>query len=114
MQIWCYNDSMNKILIAVLLMSSTAYAIDDNPTKPFSTAENTRETMLITWKSVDNVQQACQAEYKRRGFSAFNYKIDACAFWNTVTRTCTIYTAKNPTMHDVGHEIRHCYQGNWH
>ena len=105
---------MNKLLIALLLVSSTAYAFNDNPNKPFSTQENQHETMLITWKTVDNVQQICQAEYKRRGFGAFNYAVDACAFWNNNTKTCTIYTKKNPTMHDVGHEIRHCYQGNWH
>jgi len=105
---------MKKLLIALLLVSQTAYAFDDSPTKPFSTKENESETMLITWKPVDNVQQVCQSEYKRRGFGAFNYAVDACSFWNNNTKTCIIYTRKNPTMHDVGHEIRHCYQGNWH
>jgi len=105
---------MKTLLIALLLVSQTAYAFDDNPTKSFSTANNEHETMLITWKPVDNVQEVCTSEYKRRGFGAFNYKVDACSFWNNNTKTCTIYTRKNPNMHDIGHEIRHCYQGNWH
>jgi hypothetical protein len=86
----------------------------DDPNVPFSTKDNTRETMLMTWKPVDNVQQVCQDEYKRRGHSALNHKVDACSFWNSFTKICTIYTKKNPTMHDLGHEMRHCYQGYWH
>lgn len=106
---------MKKLLIISLLVYSNILSAQvDNPNAPFSTKENTHETMLITWKSVDNVQQVCEAEYKRRGFGGFNYKVDACSFWNFNTRMCTIYTKKNPTLHDVGHEIRHCYQGNYH
>lgn len=107
---------MKKSLLISLLICSNAFAFafDDNPKRPFSTTENEHETMLITWKPVDNVQKVCQDEYKRRGHGAFNYLVVACSFWNNNTKTCTIYTRKNPTMHDVGHEIRHCYQGNWH
>jgi hypothetical protein len=102
------------VLISLLVCSNVASANWDSPIKPFSTKENNHETMLITWKTVDNIQQVCQTEHKKRGFGAFNYAVDACSFWNDVTKTCTIYTRKNPTMHDVGHEVRHCYQGNWH
>ena len=103
-----------KKLIFGLAMLTTTMANDEDPKAPFSTKDNEVETMLVTWKTVDNVQQVCQDEYKRRGFGGFNYKVDACSFWNFTTRICTIYTKKNPTLHDVGHEIRHCYQGNYH
>jgi hypothetical protein len=105
---------MKRLIVALFLVSQTAYAFDDSPTKSFSTKENNHETMLITWKTVANIQQVCQAEYKRRGFGEITHRVDACSFWNDLTKTCTIYTKKNPTMHDVGHEMRHCYQGNWH
>ena len=107
---------MKKIIVLCTLAAfSLAQAqFVESPTAPFPTKENEHETMLITWKPVDNVQKICQDEYKRRGFGGFNYKVDACSFWNFATRTCTIYTKKNPTLHDVGHEIRHCYQGNYH
>jgi hypothetical protein len=104
---------VKKFLIGLsLVIASSANA--ENPKAPFPTTENEHETMLITWKPVDNVQKVCQDEYKRRGFGGFNYQVDACSFWNFTTRTCTIYTKRNPTLHDVGHEIRHCYQGNFH
>jgi hypothetical protein len=102
------------VLISLLVCSNAVSANWDNPNAPFPTKENVGETVLITWKTVDNVQKVCQDEYKSRGFGGFNYKVDACSFWNFATRTCTIYTKKNPTLHDVGHEIRHCYQGSWH
>ena len=105
---------MKKSLLISLLICSNASAQWFNPDAAFSTKDNVGETVLITWKPVDNVQKVCQDEYKSRGFGGFNYKVDACSFWNFATRTCTIYTKKNPTIHDVGHEIRHCYQGNYH
>ena len=106
---------MKKIaLIGLLICSNLAYASWKDPEAPFSTKDNEHETMTITWKPVDNVQQVCQTEYKRRGFGAFNYKVDACAFWNFSNKTCVVYTKKNPTLHDLGHEVRHCYQGNYH
>ena len=107
------KHTLTALLIACQIGTASAQNWDD-PKAPFSTTENTGETMIISWKTVDNVQQVCQSEYKSRGFGGFNYKVDACSFWNFVTKTCTVYTKKNPTMHDVGHEIRHCYQGNWH
>ena len=104
---------MKKSLLISLLICSNALAWE-NPNDPFSTKENVGESMLISWKTTDNIQKVCQDEYKKRGLGSFNYAVDACSFWNFTTRTCTIYTKKNPTLHDVGHEIRHCYQGNYH
>ena len=108
---------MSPFKFAILLYFFSPFCLAfswDSPTTPFSTKENEYETMLISWKPVDNIQKTCEAEYKSRGFGQINYKVDACSFWNFTTRTCTIFTKKNPTMHDIGHELRHCYQGNWH
>ena len=108
---------MSQIKLAILLYFFSPFCLAfnwDSPTAPFNTKENEHETMLISWKPVDNIQKTCEAEYKSRGHGQFNYKVDACSFWNFTTRTCTIFTKKKPTMHDIGHELRHCYQGNWH
>jgi hypothetical protein len=90
-----------------------AYAWND-PKAPFSTKENNAETMLVTWMPVENVQKVCESEYKRRGFGNISYAVDGCSFWNFSFHTCTVYTKKRPTMHDVGYEVRHCYRGDWH
>ena len=70
--------------------------------------------MFITWKPVDDVQKVCASKYKRRGFGNISQAVGGCSFSNFSLRICTVYTKKRPTMHDVGHEVRHCYQGDWH
>jgi hypothetical protein len=66
----------------------------------------------ITWQRVDNVQKVCEAESRKRGLGGFGYSVYACAFWEQ--NTCTIITSKRPTLHDLGHETRHCFQGAFH
>ena len=104
-----------KSFVALLFFSPICLALSwDSPTKPFSTQENVHENMIISWKRVDDVQKIFEVEYKSRGFEHIDYKVDACSFWNFSTRLCRIYTKKKPTMHDIGHELRHCFQENWH
>lgn len=73
---------MSKIrLVGFLFFSPICLASNwDSPTTPFSTQENEHETMIISWKPVENVQKVCEAEYKSRGFGQINYRVDACSF----------------------------------
>ena len=103
---------MKKLALIAALLSSNVLSSWDDPYKPFNTKSNSHETMIITWKPVANVQAACKAEFKRRNFAAHNGEMDACSFWED--NKCLIITKRNPTMHDLGHELRHCYQGDWH
>ncbi len=84
----------------------------DHPSRPFSTELNSPQS-TIKWIPVENVIQACEKESKRLGFGGFGgKKIAACSFY--FDDQCTIITSKNPTMHTIGHEVRHCFQGQWH
>ena len=111
---------MKKALLVVLLLASTSvFAIDedDNPTKPFSTSKNMTNQSIVIWRPVSNVQAECEKESRKRGFNGFGYGLQACSFWEKTAKgedTCTIITVKNPNMHSLGHEMRHCFQGNWH
>jgi hypothetical protein len=109
---WQYNNIMKHTLLLLALLSTFAHADWDDPETPFSTKSNKTETMTITWRPVDNVQKTCAAEIKRRDGKTLGYTVDACSFWEG--NSCTIITKKNPTQHDIGHELRHCYQGQWH
>lgn len=84
----------------------------DDPSRNFDTRTNDRTTMSITWLPVDNVQKVCDSENKKRGFQKFGVEVQACSFWEG--DKCTIITGKKTSMHSIGHEVRHCYQGNWH
>lgn len=85
---------------------------DDNPKKPFDASNHNYETMLITWKAVKDVNKECNKMRVKRGETPFGFSVDACSSWSG--RMCTIITKAKPTMWSVGHEIRHCYEGNWH
>lgn len=103
---------MKTIILTLLLVSQSAIAAWDNAETPFDATKNKHKTVSITWIYTDNVQKACNNENKRRGIAPFTYAIDACSSWEGAT--CTIITKRNPTIGDVGHEVRHCYQYAWH
>jgi hypothetical protein len=103
---------MKKTLFTTLLFYSLSASAWDNPSANFDASKNTSESLTITWKVVDNVQKVCEEESKRRGYKGFGYTVNACSFW--IGNQCTIITKQQTSMHTLGHEIRHCFQGNWH
>jgi len=105
---------MKKALV-LLLFVSNAWAVE-TPYDKFSNENNVTNSTTITWRTVDNVKAACDAENARRGFGPFqtgNKNMDACSFWDKKD-TCIIITAKNTDYWTVGHEMRHCFQGKFH
>ena len=104
-----------KKALAVILMFIVGTATADNwkdPEAKFDARKLMTEKTTITWQRVDNVQSVCEAESRKRGLGGFGYSVYACAFWEQ--NTCTIITSKRPTLHDLGHETRHCFQGAFH
>ena len=83
-----------------------------NPEAKFDARKLMTEKSTVNWRRVDDVQKTCEAESRKRGFNGFGYRINACSFW--VGDRCDIFTSKTPTTHDLGHEIRHCFQGAFH
>lgn len=109
---------MNKI-IAIALMtifSTSIFASSEDPHEQFSANKNNTNKSTITWRPVESVQAECEKESKRLGYGGFGYPVEACSFWDksSINNVCTIITAKNVNFHTVGHEIRHCFQGNFH
>lgn len=66
----------------------------------------------IAWRAVDDIDQFCRQLTNSQPplFGHFN----ACAQYDRGGIACTIYTAKETDLTIVGHEIRHCFDGNWH
>jgi hypothetical protein len=105
---------MNKVL-AVILMFTANIAFAENwqdPNASFDARKVLTNKSTITWVRVNNLQATCEAESKKRGLGGFGYGVHACSFWEG--NTCTIITSNNPSIHDLGHEARHCFQGNYH
>lgn len=103
-----------KIYLGVVffVITSNVFAFNDDPNEMFNTNGNYTNNSIIQWFPVDNVQKTCDAESKKRGYGGISWAVKACSFYNG--NRCDIYTAKNLNMHTLGHEVRHCFQGNWH
>ncbi len=109
--------SLKVALVALAMISSTSIcASSEDPHQQFSTNKNNTNKSIITWRPVDRVQAECDKESKRLGYGGFGYPLEACSFWDKspINNVCTIITGKNVNFHTVGHEIRHCFQGNFH
>jgi hypothetical protein len=80
----------------------------------FSTKANRKETLTISWMVVPNskVQATCEAVSKDSGLGGFGFALDAFSFWRK--DTCLIITGAQTTHSELGHELRHCYQGSFH
>jgi len=108
---------MKKLALIAAILSANVLANDwDNPNVPFDTKANLHKTVKVTWIPVDNISKVCADEGRKRlkDFANRNWVpvSEACSFW--LGTECTIYTKKKPTMHDIGHELRHCFQHSWH
>jgi len=108
---------MRFLAIVLCLVTTTAQAqwsFDNRGEREFDAAKNSHQTMTITWRYVDakDIGRVCNEESKRRGFGGFGAASEACSFWEN--NVCTIVTPRRVEMRTVGHEVLHCYQGNWH
>jgi hypothetical protein len=105
---------MKKALaIVLMLIVNLAFASDwQNPDALFDATKKTSSQTIINWVTVDNVQATCESESRKRGNNGFGFAVQACSFWDK--NSCTIITGKNTSIHTLGHETRHCFQGNYH
>ena len=106
---------MKKALVSVsLLVTANSFAYQEDPHEEFLMTRNMTNRTTITFRPVNNVQAACDAESKRLTGQGFGFGVDACSFWNNEGTQCTIITGPTANFHTIGHEVRHCIQGNFH
>jgi len=106
---------MKKALAVILLLTSTTLFAEPawrNPNAKFDISNNMTTNTNVKLIVADDVQKVCEAESKKRGMGGFGYGVDACSFWDK--NACTIVVEKRTSMHMLGHELRHCFQGNYH
>jgi hypothetical protein len=87
-----------------ILISGCAYNIPKEEAfepKPLSTV------MQVRWIAVEDPNRAC----KRFGPMPI---VGACAIWDFAKQTCTVITGQITTMQALGHEVRHCFEGDFH
>lgn len=110
---------MKYILITLLLLFpiSVLARLEKSAYEKYSTDVNITTTTKVTWTTVDDAEKTCNdIRIKQKG-SPYPYKVDACSKWTRHQFNvfeCHIITNKNVNNDIVGHEIRHCFQGNFH
>jgi len=102
------------VIVLVMLATTNVFAYYEDPHHQFDMTHNETNQVKISFVQTNNVQSTCSAESIRRGKGAFGYSIEACSFWNSSFTECTIVTAPTANFHTIGHEVRHCLQGNFH
>ncbi len=113
-----HRHIMKKALAVILvLLTSTAnaqWSFDNSGGRIFDMRKNTTNKTLVTIKHVkqDRVDATCKAEAKKYGLPEMKYGSLACTFfWDD---KCVIIVPEKVDMRTIGHEVMHCFQGDWH
>ena len=64
---------------------------------------------MVTWEVVEDIDAFCK---KRNINIPKDNVVLACAV--PTKHYCKIYTAPTTSMAALGHEVRHCFEGDWH
>jgi hypothetical protein len=96
-----------KSILAVALLALSGVVSAQSYNIQFEARPNLPEK-TIRWVVVENVSAVCQGKMP----ALAGQRILACSEYNN--HSCTIYTGLITDMAIVGHEIRHCFEGQWH
>jgi hypothetical protein len=99
---------MIKKLVAVTASLLTACSTTPT-TSPISYSQTTK----IQWRKVPNVDEYCrQALPDKKSKETKVYQ--GCAVWSKVESKCTIVTGYKEDLAVIGHELKHCFNGEFH
>jgi hypothetical protein len=95
-----------KYFVALLtFVFATAQAADRHDLD--FTAQPEHPIKTVQWVVMEDVSEVCQ------GFAPIKDKTYvACARFNK--DICIVYTKPNLSLSVLGHEMRHCFEGQWH
>jgi hypothetical protein len=87
-------------------------AVDLEYFEPLSKNKRIMETSKINWQPREDVHTLCA---RITGIPITPYSLPmACAYWNVVRKECTVITGRQYGINYLGHEARHCFEGNFH
>jgi hypothetical protein len=68
----------------------------------------------VRWEVSENVAEVCSRAAQFNTTQAWMTPPVACAMWNVASKECVIITGKKVSHLELGHELRHCFEGNFH
>ena len=114
---------MGVVAAAAVLMVLTGCASVQGPTLPVSELETfiplptharVMNDVKVRWEVRENVTEVCSRAAKLSPTQAWMTPPLACAMWNVASKECVIITGKKVSHVELGHELRHCFEGNFH
>lgn len=107
---------MKKLLIAAIVTTFATNVVAESPYDKFGSEKNITKKTTVEWYAVSNLQEVCESEGKQYNGHNYGYKVDGCSHWHRSVfgDSCVIYTHLKTDFWTLGHELRHCFQGNFH
>ena len=111
------------LVSAAVLMVLTGCASVQGPTLPVSElasfvplakADRLMNEVKVRWEVRDNVVEFCSRAANISTAQAWMTPPLACAMWNVASKECVIVTGEKVSHVELGHELRHCFEGNFH
>ena len=105
------------LLISFFVSSSSMARLEKSAYEKYSTKANFTDTTKVTWETVENAKKTCNELMIQRSGKPYPYAVDACSTWQKnifQQYTCRIITDKTTNNDILGHELRHCFQGEFH
>lgn len=111
------------LLSAFVLLGLTGCAVTQGPSLPMSELESftpvqqtarVMNEVKVRWEVRENVAAVCSGAAKLSNTQAWMTPPVACAMWNVASKECVIITGKQVSHVELGHELRHCFEGNFH
>lgn len=105
------------------LMVLTGCASVQGPSLPVSELESfvpmpklarLMNDVKVRWEVRENVSEVCSRAAQLSPTQAWMTPPLACAMWNVASKECVIITGKKVSHLELGHELRHCFEGNFH
>jgi len=104
---------MSKFLIPIVFFISSinVHALGVDPLVEgdliFNSASS-HSPKIIEWIVVKDLEIVCNGKTEKLGEG----ELLGCAKFNN--KKCYIYTKKRTSLSNLGHELRHCFEGQWH
>jgi hypothetical protein len=67
----------------------------------------------LSWDIRPDAPEVC-AKLTNKSQASYSPAPIACAVWTVSKKHCTIITTANPNHVVLGHELRHCFEGQFH
>jgi len=99
------------IFILVAFLGGCAFLIITPSFQAMDINDRITNTTVVTWELVDDIDATCRKIIPPVEIEKYT-TIYGCAQWST--NMCKIYTSTTTTAAILGHELRHCFEGNWH